>query len=77
MRDWSCIEPKDVRCPTMLLVGTKNKDTFDWVKTHRAELDSARIRVELVEGLNHLQEVTEIDRVFPIVHSFFADSAAK
>ena len=26
MRDWPSIEPSDIHCPTMLLVGTKNKD---------------------------------------------------
>ncbi len=70
MRDWPSIEPSDIRCPTMLLVGTKNTDTIEWVKAHRGALGSAGTCVELVEGLNHIQEFTQIDRVFSIVRSF-------
>ncbi len=35
-------------------------------------LRSAGFRVEAMEGLDHLQEFTEIDRVFPVVRRFFA-----
>jgi pimeloyl-ACP methyl ester carboxylesterase len=77
MRDWPSIEPSDIHCPTMLLAGTKNKSTMDWVKAHRGVLDSARTRVELVEGLNHNQEFTEINRVFPIVSSFLKSPNSK
>jgi hypothetical protein len=77
MRDWPSIEPSDIHCPTMLLVGTENKNTMDWVKVHRAVLDGARTRVELVEGLNHNQEFTEIDRVFSIVSAFLKTPKSK
>lgn len=70
MRDWPSIEPSDIHCPTMLVVGTKNTDTMDWVEAHRGALDNAGTRVELVEGLNHNQEFTQINRVFSIVSSF-------
>jgi len=70
MRDWPSIEPTDIHCPTMLLLGTKNKDMVNWVKANREVLEKARTRIEISEGLNHNQEFTEIDRVFPIVSAF-------
>jgi pimeloyl-ACP methyl ester carboxylesterase len=70
MRKWPSIEPEDMRCPAMLLVGTRNKNTMEWVQANRAELDKAKVCVAIVEGLNHMQEFTQIDRVFPVVASF-------
>ncbi|MBN1813633.1 MAG: alpha/beta hydrolase [Anaerolineae bacterium] len=68
---WPSVEPGDVNCPAMLLVGTKNGSVLDWVNANREALDKACTRVEIVEGLNHPQEFSEIDRVFPVVSSFF------
>ena len=74
MREWPSIGPDQVRCPTMLLVGTKNKNTVGWVEANRKSLDEAEIRVEIVEGLAHSQEFTKIDSVFPVVSSFFLEA---
>lgn len=71
MRSWPSIEPGEIGCPSMLLAGTKNKNVIDWVKANREALDRANTHVEIIDGLTHLQEFTEIDRVFPIVSSFF------
>jgi pimeloyl-ACP methyl ester carboxylesterase len=73
MRGWPSVEPADVNCPVMLLAGTKNKSVMDWVNANREALDRASTRVEIVEGLTHYQEFTEIDRVFPVVRSFFIE----
>ena len=44
---------------------------MDWVKAHRQALGEAGVRVSVIEGLNHRQEFDEVDRVFPVVRSFF------
>jgi hypothetical protein len=59
-----------MRCPTMLMVGTRNKNTMEWVLENRSELGKADVCVAILEGLNHMQEFTQIDRVFPMVASF-------
>jgi pimeloyl-ACP methyl ester carboxylesterase len=71
MRLWPRIEPQDVRCPTLLLAGTKNTTAMSWVSSHRDTLPGTQVRVEIIEGLNHPQEFSQIDQVFPIVSSFF------
>ncbi len=77
MRDWPTIEPGDIHCPAMLVVGTKNMDTLDWVKAHRVALDRAGTRVAVVPGLNHNQEFTQIDRVFSIVSTFLRNPGSQ
>jgi pimeloyl-ACP methyl ester carboxylesterase len=71
MRDWPSVEPGDINCPAMLLVGTKNKSTMAWVEANREALDSAGVHVEMIEGLAHPQEFKEINRMFPAVSAFF------
>lgn len=75
MRDWPRVDPGDVGCPTLLLVGTKNENVMNWVQAEREALESANIRVEIVTGLSHMQEFSEIDRVFPVVSSFLKSQA--
>ena len=70
MRDWPSIEPADLKCPAMLLAGTRNKNVMNYVEANRATLDSAGIQVEVIDGLNHQQEFSQIDQVFPVVSSF-------
>ena len=43
---------------------------LDWIQEQRPELEQARISVQVVEGLTHLQELTEIERVLATVLAF-------
>lgn len=70
MRGWPTIHPDAVRCPALLLVGTRNASTYQWVATHRQSLEQAKIAVEIVEGLNHPQEFTQVEQVFFAVSEF-------
>jgi len=71
MRTWPSVAPGDVRCPALLLVGTRSEAVMAWVEANRVALDEAGTRVEIVEGLKHAEEFTEIDRVFPLVRLLF------
>jgi pimeloyl-ACP methyl ester carboxylesterase len=71
MRAWPKIELGDIRCPTLLLMGTKNAGMLKWTQSNQEALNSAAVQVEIVEGLNHSQEFSKIDRVFPVVRPFF------
>lgn len=75
MRDWPRIDPGDVRCPTLLLVGSANTNTMNWVRANGDALNGAGIQVEVVEGLDHHEEFSDIDRIFPTVGSFFKQYA--
>jgi pimeloyl-ACP methyl ester carboxylesterase len=75
MRSWPSVAPGDVRCPTLLLVGTKNKRVLDWVQANRGALKEAGTRVEILPGLTHNQEFSKIDAVFPATSSFLREHA--
>jgi hypothetical protein len=71
MRGWPSIEAEDLDCAALLLAGTRNKGVMGWLEAERESLDRAGVQVEIVEGLTHQQEFSQIDRVFPAVRSFF------
>ncbi len=71
MRLWPAVAPGDLRCPALLLVGSKNDNTLQWVEANRPALAEAGVQVAVVEGLNHPQEFTQIEQVYPVVAAFF------
>jgi pimeloyl-ACP methyl ester carboxylesterase len=73
MRGWPSIDAADLHCATLLLSGTKNKGVMEWLKENNESLRTAGVQVEIVEGLTHQQEFSQIDRVYPVVRSFFED----
>jgi pimeloyl-ACP methyl ester carboxylesterase len=73
MRGWPDIQPGDVRCPCLLLVGSENTSVYRWVKENQQSLLAANFCIETIKGLNHAQEFNEIDQVFPSVSSFFLE----
>jgi pimeloyl-ACP methyl ester carboxylesterase len=70
MRNWPRIDPEAVKCPAMLLAGTRNKGTLRWVESNRQALERANIQVEIVDGLNHPQEFSQVEQVYPLVATF-------
>jgi len=70
MRSWPRVEPQDVRCPTLLLVGTKDTSAMGWVQSNGPTLRGTAVSAEVIEGMNHQQEFSQIDRVYPIVSAF-------
>ena len=59
------VEPADMRCPTLWLVGTNNENAYLSAKEYASKLAGTMVTLLTVEGLNHPQEFSEIDRVFP------------
>lgn len=59
------VEPADMRCPTLWLVGTNNENAYASAKEYESKLAGTRVTLFTVKGLNHPQEFSEIDRVFP------------
>jgi hypothetical protein len=65
MLSYPDVEPADMRCPTLWLVGSNNPGAMESVAQYRDKLAGTRVTVDIVEGLNHPQELEMIDRVFP------------
>jgi pimeloyl-ACP methyl ester carboxylesterase len=68
--EWESIEPKDLLCPTLWLAGSKNHTTLTSIEQYRTTLNESKVRVQIVEGLDHEQEFTEIDKVLPSIIAF-------
>ncbi len=71
MRRWPEVEPETMRCPTLMATGTRNEFDCKWIATHREQLEKLGIQVEYFEGLTHMEEFTETERVFPQISGFF------
>ena len=65
MLDYPPIEPRDLRAPTLWVVGTANEGAMESVGIYRDQLRNTPVTLSLFEGLNHPQELLRIDTVFP------------
>jgi pimeloyl-ACP methyl ester carboxylesterase len=70
MLDWGAVEPIDMRCPTLWLVGSENAVTMASIQAYAAALPESLVQVHVVAGLDHMQEFTEMDRVLPAMLAF-------
>ena len=73
MLEWGAIEPADLRCQTLWLVGSKNESTMASIREYEERLKRSMVRVEVMEGLNHREEFTEIDRSLPVMLAFMSN----
>jgi len=74
MLEWPAIEPEDLRCRSLWLVGSSNPAAMDSVRTYESRLPQTRVSLALVEGLTHEQELLEIDQVLPRLEDFMQRS---
>lgn len=70
MLDWGAVEPSDLRCPTLWLVGSANEFAMANVNELKSTLSNSAVQVAIMEGLDHSGEFTEIDQVLPVMLSF-------
>lgn len=70
MLRWPTIEPHDLQCSTLWLVGSENPPAMASVQAYHAMLPTSSVQTQIVDGLNHRQELTEIDTVLPIMRAF-------
>jgi pimeloyl-ACP methyl ester carboxylesterase len=70
MLNWKAIEPLDLACPTLWLVGSENEAAAENVATHRDNLGGSFVQLHIVAGLNHQQEFDTIDQVLPPILAF-------
>ena len=70
MLEWEAIEPGDVLCPTLWLAGSRNDSALSGVREYDAKLKGSKVQVQIVQDLDHMQELTEVDRVLPVMLAF-------
>ncbi len=70
MVGWPLRYPSDLRCPVYLYVGQRDQPTVDILTAQRDELARSGVELDVLPGLNHFQEITDIDRVFDRATAF-------
>jgi pimeloyl-ACP methyl ester carboxylesterase len=70
MLDWPAVEPIDFLCPALWLVGSEDRMAMISAKAYEAALPGSKVRLQIVEGLNHGQVFAEIDKVFATMLAF-------
>ena len=70
--DWPPIEPADMRCPTLWIIGTSNASAMRGVNTYQAHLLNTKVRLSLVERLTHSEELERVDQMLPELLRFTA-----
>jgi hypothetical protein len=66
---WPIVEPQEAHCPMFIYFGSNNS-SLERVLERRVEVQALGMHLHVFEGLNHLQELTEIDTVLPPVLAF-------
>jgi pimeloyl-ACP methyl ester carboxylesterase len=72
MLDWPAIEPADFRCPTLWLIGSEDRHAMASFKEYEQSLERSRVRARILDGLDHEQVFTEIERALPTMLAFTA-----
>ncbi len=70
MLEWGSIEPGDIRCPTLWLTGSKNNTAMSGIREYEAKLKGSKVQVQIVQDIDHMQELTEVDKVLPLMLAF-------
>ena len=68
--DWRAIEPADIGCRTLWLIGSRNEPAIASLTEYKEELKMSKVQVEVMDGLNHMEEFTKIDRRLPVMLAF-------
>jgi pimeloyl-ACP methyl ester carboxylesterase len=66
---WPIVEPEEARCPMFMYFGSNNS-SLGRVLARRVEVEALGMHLHVFDGLNHLQELTEIDTILPPVLAF-------
>lgn len=67
---WPGIEPRDLRCPSLIYTGTEDGNVVGSLEKQRATIEAAGHRLHVFDGLNHIQLLSETDTVLPLIRMF-------
>jgi pimeloyl-ACP methyl ester carboxylesterase len=68
--EWPAILPKDIRCPSLWLMGSKNAVAMNSLKKYQMNLPDSQVKSHIIDGLTHEQEFSDIDIVLPTLLEF-------
>jgi len=67
---WPVVSPKEICCPLLVYVGSLDERVVNPLKERQQEIAEAGIQLKTLDGLNHQQEVSDIQAVFPTSFAF-------
>ena len=67
---WPVVEPDEVRCPLFVYAGSRDDRVVKPLMERQHEMEKADISLHIFEHLDHEQELSEIDVVFPSALAF-------
>ncbi|HNB54645.1 MAG TPA: alpha/beta hydrolase, partial [Anaerolineales bacterium] len=70
MVSWPDVNPEDLRCPTLLVAGSESLSYQELLMDQLDAIKRAGVQVEIFDGLDHMQEFTQMDLVLPVVQEF-------
>jgi len=70
MVNWPSIEPADLRCFTLWLVGSEDEEAMKNMNEYQASLEGTKVQLHIIDGLDHGQVFDEIDKTFPTMLAF-------
>ena len=68
--NWDAIEPADLRCPALWLVGSENESAMRSVREYEGLLKGTQVELSVLAGLDHQGEFNDIETVFPVLERF-------
>ncbi len=63
MLDYPLVEPGDMRCPTLWMMGTNDPEALESAKVYEPKLKDTRVTLVRLEGLNHGEEFFKVAQV--------------
>jgi len=64
------VEPPELLCPTLMVAGTENQPAAAKLKEQKGSMSEFGVQTRFLEGLDHAQEFSGIDKVLPECLSF-------
>jgi hypothetical protein len=61
--DWPAVEPVDVCCPTLWVVGSANENAMPNVQEYQERLPGTNVTLHVLPRLTHAEELTRVDDV--------------
>jgi pimeloyl-ACP methyl ester carboxylesterase len=68
--DWPSVEPGELACPTLWIVGTENADAMKNISEYGERIKGTNVTLRVLPGLTHAEELTRCDDVVPLIVEF-------
>jgi pimeloyl-ACP methyl ester carboxylesterase len=71
MANWEVVEPGDIKCPLLVVIGSGDSDSVKQSEKYLKDIkEQENIYLEIIYGLDQLEQFSKIDKVWPRVERF-------